>query len=140
MNTTILVSDATRDILAKGRDRFTSPSLDAYIRVVLRDATPMAQDLWKAHRKKAEEICKAHKVKRLIAFGSRVRDDRHPASDLDLVVEMPKTGDITELFKLQDEFADLFGVKVDLGDLPRPDSRLWKHIREDGVALVGPDP
>lgn len=139
MNTTILVSDATRDILAAGRDRFTSPSLDAYIRRVLRDATPMAQDLWKQHRKRGEELCKAHEVTRLIAFGSRVRDDRHPASDLDLVVEMPKDGGITELFQLQDEFEALFGVKVDLGDMPREGHRLWKHLREDGVALVGPD-
>lgn len=139
MNTTILVSSATRDILAAGRDRFASPSLDAYIRNVLRDATPMAQELWKKHRKKAEELCKTHKVTRLIAFGSRVRDDRHPASDLDLVVEMPTDGGITELFQLQDEFEALFGVKVDLGDMPRPEHRLWKHLREDGVALVGPD-
>lgn len=140
MNTTILVSSGTRDILAAGRDRFTSPSLDAYIRQVLRDATPMAQDLWKKHRKKAEEICKRYKVTRLIAFGSRVRDDRHPASDLDLVVEMPVEGGIDPLFNLQHELEDLLGVKVDLGDMPRKDGRLWGHIQREGVALVGPAP
>lgn len=140
MNTTILVSDATRNVLAAGRDRFTDPSLDAYIRRVLRDATPMAQDLWKTHRKEAEAICKRHKVTRLIAFGSRVRDDRHPASDLDLVVEMPKDGGMTELFALTDELEALFGIKVDVGDMPRPDGRLWKEIRKEGVALVGPAP
>lgn len=140
MNTTILVSDATREILALGRDRFTDPSLDAYLRRVLREATPMAQDLWKAHQKEAEALCRQHKVRRLIAFGSRVRDDRHPASDLDLVVEMPTAGGIGELFKLEEELEALLGVKVDLGDMPSKVSRLWGHIREEGVAFVGPAP
>jgi predicted nucleotidyltransferase len=140
MNTTVLVSDATRDILAMGRDRFADPSLDAYLRRVLRDATPMATELWKANQKEAEALCKRHKVRRLIAFGSRVRDDRHPASDLDLVVEMPTDGGIRDLFQLEEELGKLLGVKVDLGDMPPKDSRLWRHIQEEGVALVGPAP
>lgn len=88
----------------------------------------------------AEALCRRHKVRRLIAFGSRVRDDRHPASDLDLVVDMPKDGGVSELFALSDALEALLGVKVDLGDMPSPKSRIWGHIRQKGVALVGPDP
>jgi predicted nucleotidyltransferase len=140
VNTTILVSDATRDILAQGRDRSASPSLDAYIRSVLRDATPMAQEVWRRHRKAAEQACRRHKVRRLIAFGSLVRDDRHPASDLDLVAEMPTAGGVRDLFALRDELSLALGVRVDLGDMPDRRSRLWKRIRAEGVALVGPPP
>lgn len=140
MNTTVLVSGATRDILAKARDTYGVPSLDAAILRALRDATPTAKQLWRRHASRALAVCERHGVRRLIAFGSRVRDDRHPASDLDLVVEMPTSGGVQGLFALRDDLSQVLGVRVDLGDMPTKDSRLWTTIRKEGVALVGPAP
>ncbi len=140
MNTTVLVDSRTRDALAATRDALRAPSLDAAIRRVLRDATPSATDLWRTHKRNGQALVRAHGVKRLIAFGSRVRDDRHPGSDLDLVVAMPTEGGVAALFALRDELTALFGVKVDLGDLPPKGSRLWARIRKEGVTLVGPAP
>ncbi|MEK6976129.1 MAG: nucleotidyltransferase domain-containing protein [Candidatus Thermoplasmatota archaeon] len=140
MNTTVLVDSATRDALASARDVLQEPSLDALIRRVLRDATPTASELWRKHRAAAQGLVRAYGVKRLIAFGSRVRDDRHPGSDLDLVVDMPKDGGVVALFALRDELSRVLQVQVDLGDLPAHGSRLWKRIEQEGVALVGPAP
>ena len=140
VNTTVLVSAATRDALARTRDSYGAPSLDAAIRRVLRDATPTAQDLWRVHEAAVLAVCQRHKVRRLIAFGSRVRDDRHPGSDLDLVVQMPTASGVAGLLALRAELTNALGVRVDLGDLPAPGSRSWKSIRAEGVALVGPAP
>lgn len=140
MNTTVLVDSLTRDALAKSKDALKANSLDAVIRYALREATPTAKELWAKHRKAAEKLCAEYKVTRLIAFGSRVRDDRHPGSDLDVVVKMPTEGGMTPFFAFRDGLSKVLGVTVDMGDMPAPDSRVWKHIKDEGVALVGPAP
>lgn len=140
MSTTVLVSGRTRDALARSRDRMGAGSMDEAIRMMMRDAAPTAQDLWRRHRRKAEAIVAKHGVTRLIAFGSRVRDDRHPGSDLDIVVEFPVEEGISGLFRLRDELSQALGVEVDIGSVPPPGSRLWRHIQEEGVAFVGPQP
>lgn len=140
MNTTVLVDSVTRDYLAKSKEALGQPSMDAVIRYALREATPTAKELWASHRKAAERLCAEHKVTRLIAFGSRCRDDRHPGSDLDIVVETPADIGLTRYFDFRDQLSELLGVKVDMGDIPPRDSRVWRHIVEEGVALVGPAP
>jgi predicted nucleotidyltransferase len=140
VNTTVLVAGSTRDALTRVREAWGEPSIDAAIRHALREATPTATALWQRHRRQAEKAAARHGVTRLIAFGSRVRGDRHPASDLDLVVEMPTEGGMGALFALRDDLSRILGVRADLGDMPPPESRLWQRIREEGVALVGPPP
>ncbi len=62
------------------------------------------------------ELCKRHHIIKLSLFGSVLRDDFRPDSDVDLLVEFepgmtPGFGIIT----IQDELADLFGGRrVDL--------------------------
>ena len=61
------------------------------------------------------ELCKRHHVRRLALFGSVLRDDIRPDSDVDVLVEFepgktPGFGFIT----IQDELSDLLGRKVDL--------------------------
>jgi hypothetical protein len=60
-------------------------------------------------------ICKKHHIKRLSLFGSVVRDDFGPASDVDILYE-PETGHLGTLSSLtaaNDAMADLFGRRVD---------------------------
>lgn len=140
MATTVLVQEVTRDALAATRSAYGATSMDAAIRRALRDATPTANVLWRSHRKPAEAVVREHKVRRLIAFGSRVRDDRHPGSDLDLVAEFPTTGGMRAFFALRDALSHALGVRVDLGDMPSKDSDLWQTVKAEGVALVGPAP
>ena len=62
------------------------------------------------------EYCRANGIKRLDVFGSALRADFGPESDIDLLVEFEpdrKLG-LLEFVRIEQEFADLFGRKVDL--------------------------
>ena len=60
-------------------------------------------------------ICQRHRVRRLALFGSVLRDDFRPDSDLDVLVEF-EPGAVPGLgfFDLEAELTDLFGRRVDL--------------------------
>lgn len=60
-------------------------------------------------------ICKKHHIKRLSLFGSVVRDDFGPQSDVDILYES-EAGQLDTLSSFtaaSDAFADLFGRRVD---------------------------
>jgi uncharacterized protein len=66
-------------------------------------------------REKLEELCRQYHVSRLSVFGSTLRGDARPDSDLDLLVEFePKDYPGWEYFDLEDNLSDLFHKKVDL--------------------------
>jgi predicted nucleotidyltransferase len=61
------------------------------------------------------EICRRYRVRRLALFGSALRDDFGPQSDVDLLVEFEpgaRTG--LAFFALQDELSAAIGRTVDL--------------------------
>ena len=66
-------------------------------------------------------------------FGSVVRDDFGPDSDIDILVEFdPEHIPGYEFFSMQDELSQMFGCKVDLltpGFLS-PDIRKMVHLEE----------
>ena len=66
-------------------------------------------------REQLAALCRAYHIKRLAVFGSVLRDEDTPASDLDLLVEFegPKTPGL-RFFRLERELSALFGHKVDL--------------------------
>ncbi len=60
-------------------------------------------------------FCKRHHIRRLALFGSVLRDDFGPASDIDVLVEFePGHTPGLEFFKIQDELSAILGRKVDL--------------------------
>jgi predicted nucleotidyltransferase len=61
------------------------------------------------------ELCQAYNVKRLAVFGSVLRGEDKPASDLDLLVEFegPRTPGL-RFFRLERELSAIFGHRVDL--------------------------
>jgi predicted nucleotidyltransferase len=61
------------------------------------------------------EFCRQNGVQRLAVFGSALRDDFGPASDLDVLVEF-EHGQTPGLsfFRMQEELSQLFGRIVDL--------------------------
>lgn len=63
-----------------------------------------------------ETFCQRHHIKRLAFFGSVLRDDFRPDSDVDVLVEF-EAGHTPgwEIFAIRDELADLLGRDVDLG-------------------------
>ena len=62
----------------------------------------------------------------IYAFGSRIRGDARPDSDLDLAVLVAGYADPLQLFQLSAELADIAGCEVDLLDL-RAASTVMQH-------------
>jgi len=68
--------------------------------------------------RRLKRLCKKHHIKRLSLFGSVVRDDFGPTSDVDILY-VPESGHINTLATLMaavDAFTDLFGRRVDFLD------------------------
>lgn len=61
------------------------------------------------------EFCRRNHIRRLAFFGSILRDDFGPESDVDILVEFQE-GHIPGLkfFTMQEELSELLGRKVDL--------------------------
>ena len=61
------------------------------------------------------ELCRRNHIRRLAFFGSVLRDDFGPESDIDVLVEFEE-GHVPGLrfFRLQEELSRLFGRRVDL--------------------------
>ncbi len=61
------------------------------------------------------EFCRRNQIRRLALFGSVLRDDFRPDSDVDVLVEFEpgKTPGLA-FFGMQDELSELLGRKVDL--------------------------
>ncbi len=62
------------------------------------------------------ELCRRYQVKELAVFGSVVRGEMRPDSDIDLLVEFfPESGvDLVDHFAAERELSALLGRKVDL--------------------------
>jgi predicted nucleotidyltransferase len=60
-------------------------------------------------------FCKKHHIRRLALFGSVLRPDFGPKSDIDVLVEFePNHIPGLAFFGMQDELSKIFGRKVDL--------------------------
>jgi uncharacterized protein len=68
-------------------------------------------------RDRIAEFCRRHHIGRLSLFGSVLRDDFRPDSDVDVLVEFEpgRAVGFFTLFDMEDELAQILGVsKVDL--------------------------
>lgn len=67
-------------------------------------------------RKKLAESCRRWKISKLALFGSVLRDDFRPDSDIDLLVSFRPGAKISlfDLVRMQNELKEIFGREVDL--------------------------
>jgi predicted nucleotidyltransferase len=67
-------------------------------------------------QKSIHKLCQRWQITELAAFGSVLRDDFHPNSDIDLLVTFSPTSDwgLLEHIKIQQELETILGRKVDL--------------------------
>lgn len=75
----------------------------------------MALDLSTLPRDEIADFCRRNGIRRLAIFGSALRDDFTPQSDIDVLVEF-ESGARTGLrfFRIQDDLSALFRRVVDL--------------------------
>src|SRR5260221_5452186 len=61
------------------------------------------------------EFCRRHHIARLSLFGSAIRDDFGPESDVDVLVEFePGRSPGLDFFVMQEELTEIIGHRVDL--------------------------
>jgi len=61
------------------------------------------------------EFCRRHHIRKLALFGSVLRDDFRPQSDVDVLVEFePGCVPGLEFFGLENELSEILGRRVDL--------------------------
>ena len=80
------------------------------------------------------EFCRRYRIRKLALFGSVLRDDFGPDSDVDVLVEFepghtPGFGFVT----IQDELSTLLGRKVDLNTA----NNLSRYFRDEVVRDAG---
>ena len=84
-------------------------------------------------RQKIVEFCCRNHIKRLAFFGSVLRDDFRPDSDVDVLVEF-EPGHVPGLafYGMEIELSEILGRKVDL----RTPADLSRYFRQDVLKLA----
>ncbi len=91
----------------------------------------MSFDLDQLPRDEIAAFCRKHHIRRLAIFGSALRDDFTPKSDLDVLVEFePGTRVGLAFFAMQDELSEILRRKVDLNT----EGFLSKYFRDEVLA------
>lgn len=81
--------------------------------------------------KEIEALCERYHIRKLSLFGSVLRDDFRPDSDIDVLVEFEPGAVIgLKFIEIQEELSRLFGREVDLNT---PNS-LSRHFRDKVIA------
>jgi len=77
------------------------------------------------------DFCRRHHIRRLALFGSVLRDDFTPDSDVDVLVEFDE-GNTPGFayFTMQDELSDILGRRADL----KTPNELSKYFRDEVLA------
>lgn len=85
----------------------------------------------KVDKQRIAEFCRRHRIRRLALFGSVLREDFGPGSDVDVLVEF-EDGHVPGLafFAMEKELSDILGRKADL-NTPR---FLSRYFRDDVLA------
>jgi len=82
------------------------------------------------------ELRRQYGVQSLGLFGSYVRGDQRPGSDLDLLVEFDdRPMSLIEFIALENYLSDLLGVKVDLVEKETLKPAIGRHILREVVPI-----
>jgi uncharacterized protein len=82
-------------------------------------------------KEKIAEFCRRNHIRRLAFFGSVLRDDFAPESDVDVLVEFePGTRVGLRFFGMERELSEILGHKVDLNTA----GFLSKYFRDEVIA------
>jgi len=74
-------------------------------------------------------------IRSLALFGSRVRNDATPKSDLDVLVEFLRPVSLSSFLALEDRLAAITGLRVDLVSAAALKPYMGQHIRAEAITL-----
>lgn len=82
-------------------------------------------------------LAEKYGVKIVGVFGSYVRQEQHPDSDLDLLIELdrPPRISLIGLVELEDYLSQLLGVKVDLAIKTNLKKRIGARILQETIPI-----
>jgi predicted nucleotidyltransferase len=80
-------------------------------------------------------LVEQYRVESLGVFGSYVRDEQSPSSDLDLLVTFHETPSLLQFIELENYLSDLLGVKVDLVMKDALKPRIGERILNEVVTV-----
>jgi len=86
-------------------------------------------------RQHLPELAEKYHVRSLEVFGSYVRDEQTPQSDLDVLVTFEKTPGLLRFVSLENHLSDLLGVKVDLVMKDSLKPRIGQRILSEAVPV-----
>jgi hypothetical protein len=83
-----------------------------------------------------EAFCRRHRIRRLALFGSVLRPDFQPQSDIDVLVEFePEHTPGLAFFAMQDELSQILGHPVDLNTLQFISPHFRQQVLEDAEVI-----
>lgn len=87
-------------------------------------------------RERIAAFCRKNHIRRLSLFGSILRDDFRPDSDIDFLVEFEpgKTPSLLGMARLEIELSEMLGRGVDL----RTPEDLSRYFRDEVLATAAP--
>lgn len=84
------------------------------------------------------ELCRRYHISKLALFGSVLRSDFHPDSDIDVLVEFePGQTPGLAFFDIEAELSHLLGRKVDLNTPQFLSPRIRARVQAEAEVLVG---
>jgi predicted nucleotidyltransferase len=91
-------------------------------------------------REAIAELCKRRGIKRLAVYGSALRSDFRPDSDVDVLVEFyPDRVPGFAFFDIEDELTAIFGRKVDLNTRGFLGERVYQRVQGEAEVLFATD-
>jgi uncharacterized protein len=83
-----------------------------------------------------DDFCRRRRIRKLSLFGSVLRDDFGPQSDVDVLVEFESGATVGyfELADMESELSELFGRKADV----RTPAELSRYFRQEVLAAAEP--
>lgn len=88
-------------------------------------------------RQKVTKFCRRNHIRRLSFFGSVIREDFSPTSDVDVLVEFePGYTPGLAFFAMQEELSKILGRKVDLNTTGFLSPYFRQQVQEEAVDYV----
>src|SRR2546426_772125 len=94
--------------------------------------TTLSPEITPSDAGRLADFCRQHQIRRLSLFGSALRGELRPGSDVDLLVEFEQghTPGFFDLVTMERELTEILGRKADL----RTAAELSRHFRDDVVS------
>jgi len=80
---------------------------------------------------------KSHGAKKISIFGSYVRGEAVPESDLDIIVEFGEVKGLITFIGIENELTELLGIKVDLLTEKSISPYLIDRIKKEAIVIYG---